>query len=78
LKGTVFGREFTLSTDQIKLLADLPFNGVQLSFESGYEQLGGRTLYILFTKGFISHRVTGKLVILNERGDVSIQDSTPQ
>lgn len=68
-----FGREFTLSNAQLENLKGLIVNGVQLSSEGGYANLGGRTLYVQLSMGFMSGIASGKVVIIKERGDITFQ-----
>jgi hypothetical protein len=49
-------------------------NSIQLSYEHGYKDLGGRTIYLLMTMGFTSGVPQGKLVSVTERGDIKIED----
>ena len=52
------------------LLARIPngANGIQLSYEAGYKQLGGRTIYILFLTGFTSVIKEKMILSVNEDG----------
>ena len=59
-----FGKTFQLNKDQLMQLVGLKFNGIQLSYEAGYAQLGGRTVYIAFQGGLVASSHTSSLVIL--------------
>ena len=72
---TAFGKSFTLTPAQLKQLRGLIVNGVQLSGEGGYKELGGRTLYLILSMGFTSGSTNAKLVSVNERGDVKIENA---
>lgn len=48
------------------------FNGVQLSYEAGYRELGGRTLYLMLSEGFTMGGVKRRLVIVTESGTVKV------
>jgi len=74
LRIDAFRRSFTLTPAQLKQLRGLIVNGVQLSGEGGYKELGGRTLYLILSMGFTSGSANAKLVSLNERGDVKIEN----
>ena len=67
-----FGRTFVLREAQLQQLTDFFVNGMQLSYEHGYPELGGRTLYILVSGGFISGVRSSKLIRMSERGDIEI------
>src|SRR4051812_14950202 len=55
-----FGRSYSLTPAHIRELRGLTANGIQLSYERGYPELGGRTVYILFSKGFTSGIVAAR------------------
>ena len=67
-----FGRQFSLTSDQLKQLEGVYVNGMQLSYEAGYEKTGGRTVYLLLSMGFTSGATEKRRIMLNERGDVTI------
>lgn len=50
-------------------------NGIQLSYEVGYKELGGRTLYIVFSQGFTSGAVVKRFVTVTESGSVKVGDA---
>jgi hypothetical protein len=70
---TAFRKSFTLTPGQLKQLRGLIVNGVQLSGEGGYTELGGRTLYLILSTSFTSGATNAKLVTVNERGDIKIE-----
>ena len=74
LRITAFQRSFTLTPAQLKQLRGLIVNGVQLSGEGGYKELGGRTLYLILSMGFTSGIANAKLVSVNERADIKIEN----
>ena len=74
LKVSAFRKSFTLTPAQLKQLRGLSVNGVQLSGEGGYKELGGRTLYLIFSMGFTSGITQAKLVSVNERGDIKVEN----
>jgi hypothetical protein len=69
-----FGREFDLDDEQLAKIRGLAINGIQLSYETGYKELGGRTLYILLSKGFTSGNVGHKFVVVTESGAIRVGD----
>jgi hypothetical protein len=72
LRIEAFGKRFDLSRDQLQALQGSMLNGLQLSYEGGYKELGGRTLYIVFSKGFTSGVVSQRLVTVTEDGAVKV------
>lgn len=68
------GREFSLSKPQLETFRGMFVNRMQLTYEDGYKELGGRTLYIVLGRGFTSEAQDGRLITLKERGDVTIRD----
>jgi hypothetical protein len=68
-----FGKQLSLSPAQLQGLHSVVFNGVQLSYSGGYKQLGGRTIYVTFSKGFTSGVVGRHLVEITESGTVRVR-----
>ena len=73
-----FGREFVLNERQLVRLEHVSVNGIQLSYEAGYKELGGRTLYIVFIKGFTSGARSTQTIELRESGDVKVAEPRPK
>ncbi|MHA6203493.1 hypothetical protein ACXU4B_03600 [Dyella soli] len=69
-----FGKRFELDAAQLAKVQGLPINGFQLSYEAGYKELGGRTLYIVFSKGFTSGTAGRKFVVITESGAIRVTD----
>ena len=67
-----FGKKYALNAAQLKELSGILINNVQLSYEAGYKELGGRTIYIQFAQGFTSGIVTRKLVVITAGGTVKV------
>ena len=72
LEIRALGKNFTLTSAHLNQLRGLIVNGVQLSGEGGYSELGGRTIYIKLSMGFTERIVKSQLVTVNERGDITI------
>ena len=68
-----FGRDFSLTRAQMQELKGMIVNGIQLSGEPGYTGLGGKTVYLQLSTGFVSGVVNGKRVTVNERGNLTIE-----
>ena len=70
-----FGKTVHLTEhDLSRLSRDGSVNGIQFSYEAGYRGLGGRTVYLVLSKGFTSGRKQSQLVSVNENGQVKIDD----
>jgi hypothetical protein len=74
LKISVFNKKITLSDELLKKLTGIYMNGLQISYEHGHEITGGRTVYVMFTKGFTSEVEIMKILTINEKGVATIQD----
>ena len=70
-----FGRTVSLSKDQLVKLRGGFINGAQISYEAGYRELGGRTIYVILSKGFTSGQQETQLVSVNEQGTVEVNDA---
>jgi hypothetical protein len=74
IRINAFEKEFIPSEAQLSSLRDLTANGIQLSYEAGYNELGGRTIYLIFSKGFTSGKEQTQLVVLKENGQITVTD----
>lgn len=72
LRVNAFGRAIVANPAQLKDLRGFFANGMQLTYESGYKELGGRTVYIVLVKGFTSGTQATQRVEVNERGDFRV------
>ena len=72
LRVEAFGKRFVLGAELLAKLAGASPNGIQLSYEGGYPGLGGRTLYIVFSRGFVSSRVATVQVSVEEEGEIKV------
>jgi hypothetical protein len=80
LKVKAFGKRFVVPPSQLGSLDRLCANGIRLSYESGYEDLGGRTLYIQLQMGSTSRTLQTALFTLTEDGKIElgrIQNGAP-
>ena len=77
LKVNAFGRLYELNAKQLKELQPFGANGLQLTYEHGYKELGGRTIYIILSTGFTSKTVRRKLVSVSESGSIIISTLSP-
>jgi hypothetical protein len=68
LKVTAFGKHYVMPKSQLKGLSDLMTNGVRISYEDGYAELGGRTIYIQLQFGWHSATEKEVLITLTENG----------
>jgi hypothetical protein len=72
LKISAFGKDYTVPPEKLRQLADLHANGVRISYEEGYKELGGRTVYIQFQVGFTSSDEQKVLITLTEDGKINV------
>jgi hypothetical protein len=68
-----FGKNYALTRAHLQQLRGTIENGIQLSGEGGYPELGGRTIYLQLTMGWTSGIHSGKLITIKERGDITIE-----
>lgn len=69
-----FGRTYILGKNHLQKLKGVRMNGMLLSYERGYKDLGGRTLYIQVLRGFTSEIPVRRTIEVNERGDIVVGD----
>ena len=67
-----FGKKHQFPENVLSQIPSTNQNGLQLSYESGYPSLGGKTLYIQFQKGFITGLQTVFIISLNEESRFKI------
>jgi len=70
-----FGKSFAIPESTLTKLRGVMINGLQISYEEGYPEVGGRTVYLLFSKGFVSGMQEGKLLVVKERGDLDVREA---
>jgi len=74
LRIEAFGKTFNIGPDQLQQLRGFNANGVQITYERGYVDLGGRTIYVIFSRGFTSGVVLQRYVSVTETGLVAVTD----
>ncbi|MBI5590756.1 MAG: hypothetical protein HY881_09760 [Deltaproteobacteria bacterium] len=67
-----FGKTIEISEELLGKIPSKYQNGIQLSYERGYEVLGGRTIYIMFLSGFTSGNRESFVIEVTEKGQQSI------
>jgi hypothetical protein len=72
LKVEAFGKIFDVSQEKLAGLSGLSANGVRISYEQGYAQLGGRTIYIELQMGFTSGTRKQARVTIYESGAIEV------
>ena len=72
LRVEAFGKTIQLSPSQLMELDGGQYNLIQLSYERGYKELGGRTIYIKLSKAFTSGEVRAVVVVVTEDGKVKV------
>jgi hypothetical protein len=73
LKVTAFGKQYVIPKDRLAELKGLAANGVRLSYDHGYVETGGRTIYVQFQMGFTSSTRERALITLTEDGTIRIE-----
>lgn len=68
LKVFAFDHEFVAPPNVIKELRGFSSNGLLVSYEQGYKELGGRIVYLSLSYGFSSGITATKQVAINEKG----------
>ncbi len=68
----MFGREFIAPSSTVQELKGFSANGLHLSYEHGYKEIAGRTVYLSFSRGFTSDVVSTKTVAVNESGEFKV------
>ena len=73
LKVSAFGKDYVVPPEKLRPLADLHPNGIRISYEAGWQGLGGRTIYIQFQVGFVSStREKALITITEEDGKIEV------
>ncbi len=72
LQVQAFGKSVQLNPAQLKALDGGQYNSIQLSYEGGYKELGGRTIYIKLSKSFTSGEVASVFIVITEDGKVKV------
>jgi len=67
-----FGKNYVVPKEQLTKLAELRSNGIRISYEHGYPELGGRTVYIQLQMGFTSSTRMEALISLSENGEIKV------
>ncbi len=75
LEIEAFGKTHKVPSAQLKELDGGQFNLIQLSYERGYQELGGRTIYVKLGKAFTSGEVRSVLVVVKEDGRIEIHET---
>ena len=68
-----FGKKYKIPEEKLKDIPKLPFNGIRLSYDGGYKELGGKTIYISFQVGFTSGVTEKVLITITENGKIEIE-----
>jgi len=70
---SAFGKKYQLTSDQLKMISSIMINGVQISGESGYPELGGQAIYIKVFTGFSSGIRKSMIVTVSEENGISVR-----
>ena len=72
LKISAFGKDYIVPKEKLDGLAELQANGIRISYEAGYTELGGRTIYVQLQMGFTSHTRMQTLITVTEDGKIEV------
>ena len=72
LKVSAFGKDYVVPKEKLAGLSELLANGIRISYEAGYAELGGRTIYVQLQMGFTSHTRMQVLVTVTEDGKIEV------
>jgi hypothetical protein len=67
-----FGREFVLDETQLRQLKGMSVNGMHLSYEPGYPEVGGRTLYLELSTTYSGELHNKRRLAVSERGGINV------
>ena len=74
LSVQVFEKTYNIEGSVLKTIGISRINGIQISYEAGYRVLGGRTVYILFQKGFTSETKEKYVLAVSEHEKPELLD----
>jgi hypothetical protein len=72
LRILAFGKVYQVPADKLALLADLPSNGIRISYERGYVEMGGRVIYVQLQMGFTSFTKKDVFISVTESGEIKV------
>lgn len=76
LRIRAFGKDCVVPPEKLRVLAGLGANGIRISYEAGYDELGGRTVYVHLQAGSTSHAVETALLAITEKGTIEVSRRT--
>lgn len=76
LTVTAFGKIYVVPKEKLASLADFHANGIRISYEAGYANLGGRTIYIHLQSGVASETWKEALITLVEDGKIDLKTTS--
>ena len=74
MRISAFGKEYVVPKEKLAQLVELPANGIRISYEAGYKELGGRMIYIQLQMGFTSSTKKQALITLTENGKIEVSE----
>ena len=73
---SAFGKTFSVDTETLGKLDAAFMNGSLLSYEEGYAEAGGRTVYVTLLQGFTSGIQVKQTLRVSEDGSISLIDTS--
>ena len=72
LSVSAFGKNIEVPSSILSTIKITNPNGIQLSYEAGYQALGGKTVYIKLIFGFTRGVYDEVTILVRENGDVKV------
>jgi hypothetical protein len=77
LRIEAFGHTFVLTAAQLQKLQGVIANSMRLSFWTEYPEYGGWRIHLWLGLSFASGTKHGRVIVVNEHGDIQIKDAAP-
>ncbi|MEW5735147.1 MAG: hypothetical protein AB1921_09850 [Thermodesulfobacteriota bacterium] len=74
---TAFGKVFQVPESVLNQIPAKYQNGIETCYEAGYAETGGRTVYVMFFKGFTGDGEDKVLLSVSENGAITITPLRP-
>jgi hypothetical protein len=68
-----FNKIFKVNKDKLAKLKDFNYNGIQISYEHGYRDKQGKTIYIKLIKGFTDREAETHIITIMEQGTIEVR-----
>ncbi len=72
VKISAFGKTEKLNIQELQKIPKSNYNGIYVTYESGYKEVGGHTLYIVLTTGLHDYKAFETMMIFTETLPIEI------